>query len=119
MMNAALESRAYYENEGRERAEAKRYELFLDTDRVVDVIECELAETEDAEIRECYAQQQAAFFRAADVLDALASGVPVQALSAHNVAMFRRIVHLSRCTRSQFAPAINDEFQQQEGAEHG
>jgi hypothetical protein len=114
-MNAMLETRAFYENEAREQALDKRFELFLDSERLIDVIELDLAETEDADIRESYVQLQAALVRVANALDAIASGVPAHLLSASNLTMFRRLVHLSRCARTQFQASIDQEFQQLEG----
>lgn len=109
-MKALLESRAYYDNDLRERVAVKREDALIDSERFVELIEAELADVEAADIRERYYVLLATLVRAEWPLNAIAAGCDVHTLEPHSREAFRNLLRQARQFGQQMQAQIDEEL---------
>lgn len=109
-MSALLETRAYHDNDLRERVAVKREDELIDSDRFVELIEAELADVEAADIRERYYLLLATLVRAEWPLNAIAAGCDVRTLEPRSRDAFRDLLRQARRFGLQMQAQIDEEL---------
>lgn len=108
--SALIETRASCDSDLRELEYVERQERLMDSNRMVELIEAELAEVDAAEIRERYYQLVATLCRAEWSLNAIAAGSDPRALLPRSRDAFRNLLRQAREAGQLMERAVEEEL---------